>query len=101
MSAASAVAAAKYQVLVLNQISSHGLHRMPAARYSVGKAVEHPDAVLVRSADMHAMAIPASVKAIGRAGAGTTAAGKPRCAAGGRARGLAPPGPVGLGQGLR
>ena len=67
----SAAASKKYQVLVLNQISSQGLHRMPAARYSVGKAVEHPDAVLVRSHDMHAMAIPASVKAIGRAGAGT------------------------------
>src|SRR5262249_58218056 len=38
---------------------------------SVGKAVEHPDAILVRSHDMRQMAIPASVKAIGRAGAGT------------------------------
>jgi D-3-phosphoglycerate dehydrogenase len=61
----------KYNILTLNQISSHGLHRFPAARYSVGKAVEHPDAILVRSHDMHAMPIPASVKAIGRAGAGT------------------------------
>src|SRR5499425_2002930 len=64
-------ATAKYQILTLNQISSHGLHRLPASRYSVGKAVENPDAILVRSHDMHAMAIPASVKAIGRAGAGT------------------------------
>ena len=62
---------AKYQILTLNQISSHGLHRFPGARYAVGKAVEHPDAILVRSHDMHAMTIPASVKAIGRAGAGT------------------------------
>jgi D-3-phosphoglycerate dehydrogenase / 2-oxoglutarate reductase len=62
---------AKYQILTLNQISSHGLHRLPGARYAIGKAVEHPDAILVRSHDMHAMAIPASVKAIGRAGAGT------------------------------
>ena len=61
----------KYNILTLNQISSHGLHRFPAARYSVGKAVEHPDAILVRSHDMNAMQIPASVKAIGRAGAGT------------------------------
>jgi D-3-phosphoglycerate dehydrogenase len=62
---------AKYQILTLNQISSHGLHRFPGARYAVGKAVEHPDAILVRSHDMHAMTIPESVKAIGRAGAGT------------------------------
>ena len=62
---------AKYQILTLNQISSHGLHRFPGARYAVGKTIEHPDAILVRSQDMHAMTIPASVKAIGRAGAGT------------------------------
>ncbi len=61
----------KYQILTLNQISSHGLHRFPGARYAVGKAVDHPDAILVRSHDMHQMAIPASVRAIGRAGAGT------------------------------
>jgi D-3-phosphoglycerate dehydrogenase len=61
----------KYAILTLNQIASHGLHRFPSARYSVGKSVEHPDAILVRSHDMHAMDIPGSVKAIGRAGAGT------------------------------
>ena len=60
-----------YRILTLNQISARGLHRLPGARYAVGKAVEHPDAIIVRSHDMHAMAIPASVKAIGRAGAGT------------------------------
>src|SRR5258706_9981086 len=61
----------KFQILTLNQISSHGLHRFPGARYAVGKAVDNPDAILVRSHDMHPMAIPASVRAIGRAGAGT------------------------------
>jgi D-3-phosphoglycerate dehydrogenase len=61
----------KYSILTINQISAHGLHRFPATRYTVGKAVEHPDAILVRSHDMHAMAIPPSVRAIGRAGAGT------------------------------
>jgi len=63
--------AQKYRILTLNQISSHGLHRFPAARYSVGKVVDDPDAILVRSQDMHEMTIPPSVKAIGRAGAGT------------------------------
>ena len=62
---------AKYQILTLNHISSQGLHRLPTARYSLGKSAEHPDAILVRSHDMHSMTIPASVKAIGRAGAGT------------------------------
>ena len=61
----------KFQILTLNQIASQGLHRFPSARYAIGKAVQHPDAILVRSHDMNAMAIPSTVKAIGRAGAGT------------------------------
>jgi D-3-phosphoglycerate dehydrogenase len=61
----------KYEILTLNPIAAQGLHRMPAARYTIGKAVAHPDAVLLRSHDMHAMTIPPTVKAIGRAGAGT------------------------------
>jgi len=63
--------AARFQVLVLNQLSANGLARLPAERYSVGKAIAAPDAVLVRSADMHAMEIAPSVQAIARAGAGT------------------------------
>ncbi|GAB4166743.1 MAG: phosphoglycerate dehydrogenase [Rhodocyclaceae bacterium] len=60
-----------FQILVLNQISPVGLKRLPAPRYVVGKDIARPDAILVRSADMHGMDIPASVKAVGRAGAGT------------------------------
>jgi D-3-phosphoglycerate dehydrogenase / 2-oxoglutarate reductase len=61
----------QFKILVLNQISQKGLKRLPAETYVTGKDITDPDAVLVRSADMHAMEIPASVKAIGRAGAGT------------------------------
>jgi D-3-phosphoglycerate dehydrogenase len=61
----------KYQILTLNNISSHGLARFPHDRYTVSKHVDRPDAILVRSADLHALPIPSSVKAIGRAGAGT------------------------------
>ena len=60
-----------FRILTLNQISAHGLHRFPSARYTVGKSVDEPDAIIVRSHDMRTMTIPASVKAIGRAGAGT------------------------------
>jgi len=60
-----------FRILTLNQISAHGLHRFPSARYTVGKSVDDPDAIIVRSHDMRAMAIPRSVKAVGRAGAGT------------------------------
>jgi D-3-phosphoglycerate dehydrogenase len=61
----------RFGVLVLNQISVGGLSRLPVERYRVGKDVADPVAVLLRSADMHGMDIPASVRAIGRAGAGT------------------------------
>lgn len=61
----------QFKVLVLNQISDNGLRRLPPERYQLGKDIAEPDAVLVRSADMHSIAIPPSVKAIARAGAGT------------------------------
>jgi D-3-phosphoglycerate dehydrogenase len=58
-------------ILVVNQISALGLARFPAETYRVGKDVADPAAILVRSADLHDTPIPASVRAIGRAGAGT------------------------------
>ena len=60
-----------FRVLVLNQISANGLKRLPTETYAAGKDIHDPDAILVRSADLHAMEIPASVKAVARAGAGT------------------------------
>ena len=60
-----------WRILTLNQISTQGLHRFPAERYTVGKTVEEPDAIIVRSHDLTRMDIPRSVKAVGRAGAGT------------------------------
>jgi D-3-phosphoglycerate dehydrogenase / 2-oxoglutarate reductase len=61
----------QFKVLMLNQISANGLKRLPSTTYTTGSSIPDPDAVLVRSADMHAMDIAASVRAIGRAGAGT------------------------------
>jgi D-3-phosphoglycerate dehydrogenase / 2-oxoglutarate reductase len=58
------------KILTLNQISSVGLKRFPTGRYLVGSDVDNPDAILVRSQDLHAMEIHSRVKAIGRAGAG-------------------------------
>ncbi|HEX4894818.1 MAG TPA: phosphoglycerate dehydrogenase [Solimonas sp.] len=60
-----------FKVQTLNNISVNGLERLPRARYEVASEIAHPDAILVRSADMHKLEIPATVKAIGRAGAGT------------------------------
>ena len=60
-----------YRILTLNTISPLGLTRFPAGHYRVGSDIEQPDAILVRSADMHALDLPVGLKAVGRAGAGT------------------------------
>src|SRR5690348_905956 len=60
-----------YKILTLNNISVRGLERLPRDRFEVASDMGHPDAIMLRSADMHSMDIPASVLAIGRAGAGT------------------------------
>ena len=59
-----------FRILTLNNIADVGLERLPGDQFEVGDAVENPDAVLLRSHDMHSMDIPESVAAIGRAGAG-------------------------------
>lgn len=63
--------AERFRILTLNNISTRGLERLPRDRYEVASGIERPDAVLVRSADMHAHALPDSVLAVARAGAGT------------------------------
>ena len=60
----------RFAVRVLNSISASGLARLPAERYAVGADIATPDALLLRSADLHKAEIPRSVLAIGRAGAG-------------------------------
>ena len=60
----------KIRIATYNAISSRGLERFSHERYVVGKALDNPDAVMLRSHVLDASEIPASVKAIGRAGAG-------------------------------
>ena len=60
-----------YKIQTLNNISVVGLERLPRDTYEVASDIARPDAVLVRSADMHKLDIADSIKAIGRAGAGT------------------------------
>lgn len=60
-----------FKIQTLNNIAVAGLERLPRDHYEVASEIAHPDAILVRSADMHALEIPTTVKAIGRAGAGT------------------------------
>lgn len=59
-----------YKILTLNNISVAGLERFPRDRYEIASEIPNPDAILLRSAAMHEMDVPASLKAVGRAGAG-------------------------------
>ncbi|HEU5282500.1 MAG TPA: phosphoglycerate dehydrogenase [Burkholderiales bacterium] len=61
----------RLRILTLNSISHAGLKLLPPERYEVGAHLQSPDAILVRSHDMHAMPISETVRAVGRAGAGT------------------------------
>jgi D-3-phosphoglycerate dehydrogenase len=59
-----------FKIQTLNNISVAGLNRLPREHYEIASELSHPDAILVRSAKMHELPVPASLKAIGRAGAG-------------------------------
>lgn len=58
-----------YTIHTLNKISRTGLDLLNE-HYTVSETLEGCDAILVRSAKMHDMVLPDSVKAVARAGAG-------------------------------
>ena len=58
-----------YKVHCLNNISPKGLELLDE-NYELTDHVEEADVILVRSANMHEMAVPANLKAVARAGAG-------------------------------
>ncbi|TCW61670.1 phosphoglycerate dehydrogenase [Treponema sp. J25] len=59
-----------FRILTANKISPRGLDLFPRDMYEIASEIPNPDAILVRSADLHSVEIPSSVKAIARAGAG-------------------------------
>ena len=60
----------KCEILVINNIAAVGLKRFPAERYAVVKEAKDPQAILVRSQDLHQYPFGNSLRAVGRAGAG-------------------------------
>lgn len=59
------------KILTLNNISVAGLDRLPRDNYEVSSECSAPDGIILRSYKMHDMDIADSLKAVGRAGAGT------------------------------
>ena len=59
-----------YKIQTLNKIATTGLDLMPRDQYEIASDINNPDGVILRSFKMHDMELPASLKAIARAGAG-------------------------------
>ncbi|MDR3276637.1 MAG: phosphoglycerate dehydrogenase [Treponema sp.] len=59
-----------FRIQTMNKISPQGLELFPRDQYEVASEIPRPDALLVRSADLHSIVLPDTVKAIARAGAG-------------------------------
>jgi len=68
-----------FRIKTMNKISPLGLEIFPKTQYEVGSDISNPDAILVRSADLHSVEIPDSVLAIARAGAGYNNIPVPAC----------------------
>ena len=58
------------KIQTLNNIAVQGLERLPRDQYEVSSECSDPHAIMLRSFKMHDMAIPPSLIAVGRAGAG-------------------------------
>ncbi|MDD5033760.1 MAG: phosphoglycerate dehydrogenase [Methylococcaceae bacterium] len=59
-----------YKILTYNNISAAGLQRLAHGDYEVSADTRDPDAILLRSFNLHGTAIADTVKCVGRAGAG-------------------------------
>jgi D-3-phosphoglycerate dehydrogenase len=59
-----------FKIKTYNKISVKGLERFPRDKYELSSEIGHPDAYILRSYKLHDEALPETVKAIARAGAG-------------------------------
>ena len=59
-----------YRIRTYDNIAQRGLERYPRDQYEVAPDVEQPDAIMLRSFDLHSVEIPEPVLAVGRAGSG-------------------------------
>jgi D-3-phosphoglycerate dehydrogenase / 2-oxoglutarate reductase len=68
-----------YRIQTLNVIDPKGLENFPAGDYAISEKEANPDAIILRSFTMHDMELPASLKAVARAGAGVNNIPVDRC----------------------
>ena len=59
-----------FKIQTLNKIDAEGLILFPLSKYEIASELPNPDAIVLRSFEMHGMELPTSLKAVARAGAG-------------------------------
>jgi D-3-phosphoglycerate dehydrogenase len=59
-----------FKIQTLNKIDAEGLTLFPLSKYEITSELSNPDAIVLRSFEMHGMELPDSLKAVARAGAG-------------------------------
>ncbi len=59
-----------FKIQTLNKIATEGLTLFPLDNYEIASDIPSPDAIILRSYNMHGSSLPSSLKAIARAGAG-------------------------------
>ena len=59
-----------FRIQTYNNIAVRGLNRFPREQYEVASTLQQPDAIMLRSHNLHQTPIPESVNAVGRAGSG-------------------------------
>ena len=59
-----------FRIQTFNNIAVRGLNRFPREQYEVASTLQEPDAIMLRSHNLHETPIPESVNAVGRAGSG-------------------------------
>ena len=70
-----------YNILTLNKIAACGLNRLDNTKYTItDDQTADADGIILRSFAMHDMELPASLKAVARAGAGTNNIPVDKCA---------------------
>lgn len=68
-----------FQIQTRNSIANEGISLFPKEKYSVTEVGDKPDAIVLRSYNMHNEVLAPSLKAIGRAGAGVNNIPVERC----------------------
>lgn len=59
-----------YKIQTYDHIANSGLDIFPRDKYEIASEIGHPDALLLRSHNLHTQTLPETLLAIGRAGAG-------------------------------